>query len=111
MTVRARRCKAYFAPTKRASLIEERACREASNWYRSCCVKQTFVARNKCRQEVTAAEGEGSSWEFTSVVVRTGMNSYSKAGAYVDPQRRAAGKRRATLNLLIASSWQRARSV
>src|SRR5260370_42354711 len=109
MTVRARRCKAYFAPMKRASLIEERPCREASNWYRSCCVKRTFVARNKCRQEVTAAEGKESSWQSTSVVVRIGMNSYSKVGASADPQRRAAGRRLATLNLLIASNWQRAR--
>jgi len=39
------------------------------------------------------------------------MNSYSKVGASADPQRRAAGRRAATLNLLIASSWRRARSV
>ncbi len=31
------------------------------------------MARNKCRQEVTAAKGKESSWQFTSVVVRIGI--------------------------------------
>src|SRR5260370_31865061 len=113
MTVRARPCKAHFAPTEtRITDQKKDLVGEVLNGIESATSKPKVGARNKLgRRTVPAAEGKESSWQFTSVVVRIGMNSSLMAGAFPDPQRLASGKPPPTLNLLIASSWRRARSV
>src|SRR5260370_41844218 len=94
MTVRARPCKAHFAPTEtRITDKKKDLVGEVLNGIESATSKPKVGARNKLgRRTVPAAEGKERSWQFTSVVVRIGVNSSLVARAFADAPTSAVGK-------------------